>query len=123
MRQRLRGFIPILLLALMVQILAPIGATWAAAIAVSDPLGAAEICHSDPDSSPPQDDHGGQHLHDGCALCCAAQAGASLDTPQPVSIDTPYRRASIVVWHAHVLTLSAARAGSNTQARAPPLSM
>jgi len=123
MRQRLRGLIPILLLALMVQILAPIGATWAVAIAASDPLGAAEICHSDPNGSSPRDDHRGQHLHDGCALCCAAQAGASLDTPQPVSIDAPDCCASIVVWHAHVLTLWASRAGSNTQARAPPLSM
>ena len=38
MRRRLRNFIPIVLMALAVQILAPIGACWAASIAASDPL-------------------------------------------------------------------------------------
>jgi hypothetical protein len=123
MRQRLRALLPVLLIALMVQIMAPIGAAWAAAIAASDPLSSAEICHGDPDSSSSQDNHGGPHVHGACMLCCAAHAGASLDTPQPVSVDAPDRQASVVVWRAHALTLSVSRAGSNTQARAPPLSM
>jgi len=38
MRKRLRNFLPIVLLALVVQIFAPIGACWAASIAASDPL-------------------------------------------------------------------------------------
>ena len=122
MRRRLQGFLPVLLLALMVQILAPIGATWAAAIAASDPFGVAQICHGDSGSSP-QDDHGGLHGHDACALCCAVQAGATLDTPQPVDVGAPYRPASVVIWHAFALTLFAPRIGSNTQARGPPLSM
>ena len=46
MRRRLQKFLPIVLLALMVQILAPIGACWAAAVAVSDPLGSAVIWRS-----------------------------------------------------------------------------
>jgi len=47
MRRRLRKFFPIVLIALAVQIFAPIGACWAASIAASDPLHAAIICHGD----------------------------------------------------------------------------
>ena len=122
MRQRLHALLPILLIALMVQIVAPIGAAWAAAIVASDPLHSVEICHGDPTGSSSRDKDGGQHLHQGCMLCCAAHAGASLDTPQPVSVDVPDREARVVVWRASALTPSAARTGSNAQARAPPLS-
>ena len=45
MRRRLKNFLPIVLIALVVQIFAPIGACWAASIAASDPLAAAVICH------------------------------------------------------------------------------
>ena len=41
----LKKFLPIVLIALMVQIFAPIGACWAASIAASDPLAGAVICH------------------------------------------------------------------------------
>ncbi len=41
MRRRLRKFFPIVLIALTVQIFAPIGACWAASIAASDPAQAA----------------------------------------------------------------------------------
>ena len=47
MRRRLRKFLPIVLVALVVQILAPIAACWAASIATSDPLLGAAICHDD----------------------------------------------------------------------------
>ena len=123
MRQRLHGFFPILLIALMVQIFAPIGATWAAAVATADPLRGLEICHSGPSGVPAGGDQNGQHVHEACVLCCALQAGAALDAPQPVSVDAPHRGVGIVVWHAYVLAASAARAGSNTQARAPPEQM
>ena len=43
MRRRYHKYLPIVLIALMVQIFAPIGACWAAAVAVSDPLAAASI--------------------------------------------------------------------------------
>ena len=45
MRRRLGKFLPIVLIAVLVQIFAPIGATWATSIALSDPLRAAAICH------------------------------------------------------------------------------
>jgi hypothetical protein len=119
MRQRLRALFPVLLFALMVQILAPVGAAWAVALAVSDPLAAAEICHSDSSSTSP-DDQSHRHAHDACAFCSVAQTGASLDTPQPVALHAPYREADAVSWHDHALTLSLGRTGSHAKARAPP---
>lgn len=47
MRRRLERFLPIVVLALVMQILAPIAASWAAGITVADPLQSASICHSD----------------------------------------------------------------------------
>ena len=49
----------IVLIALAVQIFAPIAACWAAGIAASDPLGAAIICHGDAGSAPGQSDQTG----------------------------------------------------------------
>ena len=123
MRRRLQKFLPIVLIALMVQILAPISACWAAAVAASDPLQGIEICHGDAASGQTNqsDSH---HAHDGaCAICCATQANASFDTPQPISIVTPYRDVTRVVWHHRAVEHSRSDAGSNAQARGPPLSI
>ena len=82
MRRRLRKFLPIVLIALAVQILAPIAACWAAGVAASDPLATAAICH-DASNQADQPGQTGQHAHDStCALCCLAHAGASSDTPK-----------------------------------------
>jgi hypothetical protein len=123
MRERFQKFLPIILIALMVQILAPIGATWAAAIAASDPLGAAAICHSDPAAPASQSDQSGSHrAHDGaCSVCCVAQAGGSLDTPKAGSVAVPHQAAARVIWRDEAPGLSSARSGSNAQARGPPL--
>jgi hypothetical protein len=122
MRQRLQGCLPILLIALMVQILAPIGAAWSVASAASDPLRFAEICHAASDSSSSQDDNGsGQHAHEACVLCCVAQAAATLDAPQPAMIAAPTLAARRIVWHATALVRTVSRTGSNAKARAPPL--
>jgi hypothetical protein len=125
MRRRLQRFLPIVLIALVVQILAPIGACWAAAFAASDPLRAIEICHSDPASAPGAADQSGQsRAHDGaCAICCVAQANASFDAPQAVAVATAYRDVARVVWRDAAPDISRFYAGSNTRARAPPLSI
>jgi hypothetical protein len=120
MRRRLRNFLPIVLIAVMVQILAPIGACWAASIAASDPLHAA-IC-TDPASSAAgqADQTGGHRAHDGCcSICSVAHAGTSIDTPQPV-VAVPYRQSVRVVWLNSAPDLFSSRAGSHAQARAPP---
>ncbi|WP_354142535.1 DUF2946 family protein [Bradyrhizobium sp. NP1] len=118
-------FLPVVLVALMVQILAPVAACWAASIAASDPLQVAgAICHDsagaaqDGQQGVPTGDpraHGGS-----CAICCIANAGTSLDSPTPVALPTPYRQVARVVWHDQAPSLLTARAGSNTRARAPP---
>ncbi len=126
MRRRLQKFLPIVLIALTVQILAPIAACWAASIAASDPLGSAFgsafICHDNSASTPAQSDQGGDHrAHNGaCAICCIAQAAAAIDTPQQVAVAAPYREPEQVVWRDQAPELPGARAGFNAQARAPP---
>ena len=80
MRRRLQRFLPIVLIALMVQILAPIAACWAAATAASDPLGAVAICHDIAAATGPTGDQGSRDREQGtvCSICCIASASASL---------------------------------------------
>jgi Protein of unknown function (DUF2946) len=121
--RRLKRYVPIFLIALMVQILAPIGASWAFAAAVSDPLAAAEICQSHSSSAPTSGDEGGQHqIHDAsCVLCCGFNANATpASTPEPTIWSAPYRQASGIVWRDNAPQPADSRTGSNAQARAPP---
>ena len=125
MRRRLRNFLPIVLIALAVQILAPIGACWAASIAASDPLHAAAICHdgaATPDQTNNQPDQTGQpRAHDGCcSVCSVAHAGAPVETPQ-TAVAALYQQPERVVWLDLTPDLFGSRTGSHTQARAPPL--
>ena len=125
MRRRLRKFLPIVLIALVVQIFAPIGATWAASIAASDPLQAAVICHGDAASAHGQTSPAGQtgphRAHDGCcSVCSVLHTGAPIDTPQ-TAFTTPCRRSEHVIWLDRAPDLFGSRAGSHAQARAPPL--
>lgn len=121
MRRRLRKFLPVILTALVVQILAPVAACWAASIADSDPLGAVEICHGSPVSVPGDPDQGGGALHDGaCFICCALHTSTSVDPPPVATYVSPYREVGRVVWGHHELRFITARTGSNSQARAPP---
>jgi hypothetical protein len=121
MRRRLRKFLPIVLIALAVQILAPIAACWAVSIAASDPLHSASICSTGAAATPDQSDQtGGHRAHDGsCSICCVTHAGASIDTPQ-TTFATPYREPGRVVWRDSVPDPFGSRAGSHAQARAPP---
>src|ERR1700728_239591 len=120
--RRLKGYFPIFVIALMVQLLAPIGASWAFASAVSDPLAAEEICHqSDPSSN--GSDQGGQHRsHDAsCVLCCGFGASATPgSTPEPAGLIAAYRASSAIVWRDYAPQLAESRTGSNAKARAPP---
>ena len=122
MRRRLWKFLPIVLMALAVQVLAPIGACWAASIAASDPLHAAPICSGGAASTTDQTGQTGQpRAHDGaCAMCCLAHAGATLDTPEATTFATPLRASERVLWLDATPDLQGARAGWHAQARAPP---
>ena len=120
MRRRLRKFLPIVLLAVLVQIFAPIGATWAVSIAASDPLHTAPICSADA-SIPGQTDQSGQHrAHEGCcSVCSVLHTGAPVDAPQ-TAVPAPYRQPQLMVWRATAPDLFGSRTGSHAQARAPP---
>ncbi|UFZ02745.1 hypothetical protein LQG66_26205 [Bradyrhizobium ontarionense] len=126
MRQRLQLHIPAFLLALMMQIIAPVAASWAAASAVSDPLttlGDIAICHSGSGEAGRQPDQTDRHVHDGvCALSClAAHASATLDTPN-IAVAAPCRSPSTVVWHNMAQDLEGSLKGTQAKARAPPSS-
>lgn len=121
MRKRLKKFLPVVLIALVVQIFAPIGACWAASIAASDPLAAAVICHGNAPSTSGQTDQTGHRAHEGCcSVCSVLQTGAPVDVPQTagtVSVDRHHAR---VAWVEFTPDRFASRAGSHAQARAPP---
>ncbi|WP_354221239.1 DUF2946 domain-containing protein [Bradyrhizobium sp. F1.4.3] len=120
MRARLQKFLPIVLLALVMQVLAPIAACWAAGQAVADPLQAAVICHSASERGGP-DDQGAPSAHAGaCALCCLAHANASFDSPPQATLSTPFRHAERVMWHDADAPTVATHNGSIAQARGPP---
>jgi hypothetical protein len=123
MRRRLQNFLPVVLIALAVQILAPIGACWAASIAASNPLRTAAICHDGAatDQSNNQPDQTGQpRAHDGCcSVCSAAHAGVPVETPQ-TAVSMPHLQPERVLWLDRTPDLFGSRTGSHTQARAPP---
>ena len=122
MRRRLKNFLPIVLIALLVQIFAPIGACWAASIAASDPLAGAVICHGNANGPTGQNDQTGPRAHNGCcSVCSVLSTGAPVDIPQTaeaIGVDRPHAR---VVWIGLTPDRFGARAGSHAQARAPPL--
>jgi len=124
MRRRLLKYFPIVVIALMVQIFAPIGACWAASIAASDPLAAANICRDGAVATGQADNStnqsGNHHTHDcGCCLSCGSHAPALIDPPQ-AAVATPVRHALRVFWHPTVELSDRSRASSHAQARAPP---
>lgn len=124
MRRRLKNFLPIVLVALIVQIFAPIGATWAASIAASDPLAAAVICHGNAASTPSQTDQTnptGHRAHDGCcSVCSVLHTGAPVDVPQTAVAVVFDRQPQRVAWLDVAPDLFNSRAGYHAQARAPP---
>jgi hypothetical protein len=121
MRRRLRKFLPIVLLALAVQIIAPVAACWAASIATADPLHSAVICHDSAAVSGQTDQTGQPGAHDGCcSVCSVAQASVLLDSPQTWAATSPYLLSSPVVWPERAPDPFGSRSGSHAQARAPP---
>jgi Protein of unknown function (DUF2946) len=121
-RRRLEIFIPILLLAVLVQLFAPIAAFRVVAYATTDPLYLASICSdmtsaSDTQTAPAKT----PHSHAGCcAFCGAGHGGAvALDTPSQIFVHLQ-RQYQLVSWLEAAGPMPAVRVGSNTQARAPP---
>lgn len=121
MRRRLWKFLPIVLFALAVQVLAPIGACWAASIAASDPLHAVPICSGGAALGADPTGQTGEHRahHGACAMCCLAHAGASLNTPE-ASFAAPLRHFGRVARLDATPDRVDSRPGRHAQARAPP---
>jgi hypothetical protein len=122
MRRRLEAFVPIVLLAVIVQLLAPIAAFRVVAYATSDPLYMASICtgmtsSSDAQSAPSKT----QHSHgDCCAFCGAGHGGTVALDPPPLVFVTLQRQYQWISWLEAADPTPAIRVGSNAQARAPP---
>jgi len=122
MRRRLKNFLPIVLVALLVQIFAPIGACWAASLAVSDPLAAATICHGNAGAAGGgQSDQTGHQAHDGCCSACSVlQTGAPVDSPE-IAAQAVERVPRSIAWLDFAGEFDRSRAHLAAQARAPPL--
>lgn len=118
MRRGLGRLLPIMLIALAVQLLAPIGVCFAASVAIADPLHGAALCSGLQTSQPDAPDtlH---HTRDGsCAMCCAA---ANAPPPVPgLALATVERHIYRVAWRAFLPGTLAARAASIAQPRGPP---
>ena len=119
MRRHSRKFLPVILIALIAQILAPVAACWAAAIAVADPLQSAGICHSDATTGSGDQDRG-RDVHDGLCAICVSHAGTAVDAPKPVAFVELVRQFQPILWTDAALMLGPSHTGSNTKARAPP---
>lgn len=122
MRARLQKFLPVVLIALTMQVLAPIAACWAAGAALADPLQNAVVCHSAgaADAGPNGDRSGNATPHAGsCAICCLAHASASF-APSGAIFAIPFRFAAHVTWRDAIPYVVAPERRVTTQARAPP---
>jgi hypothetical protein len=121
MRRQLKNFLPVVLVALLLQIFAPIGACWAASLAASDPRAGAVICHGSAAHGTGQDDPIGHRVHDGCcAACSVLQTGAPIASPKISAAIAADRVTSQVAWQDFAPCLFGRRAASEAQARAPP---
>src|SRR6266851_5653333 len=122
MRRRLEIFVPIVLLAVLVQLIAPIAAFRIVAYAATDPLYMASICtemasSADAQTAPAktQHDHG-----DCCVFCAAGHGGTIAIEPPPLIFVSLQRHYQLISWLEAADPISAGRVGSNAQARAPP---
>jgi hypothetical protein len=119
--RRLEVFIPIVLLAVLVQLMAPIAAFRVVAYAVSDPLYLTSMCSEAMSSSDPQTAPAKTHDHGDCCAFCGAGHGGSIaiDPPSPLFVSLQ-RQYQLISWLEAADPMPAVRVGSNAQARAPP---
>lgn len=120
MRKRLGRFLPIVMLAVLVQLFAPIGIMRVSAAAIADPLAGTALCENLHGAQP--GDHDGDNPHKLCVccpLCSLAHAVTPLDNPpvMHVAIQRAYQR---VVWLDAQPVPARSIFGSSQQARAPP---
>jgi hypothetical protein len=119
MRQWLGRLLPVVATALLVQVLAPVGAFRAFAQAVSDPLAVALVCTGQHDGAAPEAPSG-EGDRKCCGCCVAAQSGTAALDPPPIAFALLQRRYQRVAWLHSEQFVAPRRIGSNSQARAPP---
>ena len=123
MRRRLELLIPIVLLAILVQLMAPIAAFRAFAYAANDPLYMASMCSGmgtvadDAQTAPANS----QHDRSDCCAFCAGNGGTTALAPPPLIFVTLQRQYQRQAWLQAAERMPTVRVGSNAQARAPPL--
>jgi Protein of unknown function (DUF2946) len=122
MRRRLEIFVPIVLLAVLVQLIAPIAAFRVVAFAASDPLYMASICAEMASSADAQTVPANrQHNHgDCCVFCAVGHSGTIAIEPPPLIFVNLQRQYQYVAWLEAADPMPVGRVGSNAQARAPP---
>jgi len=119
MRHWLGRLLPVVAIALLVQVLAPIGAFRAVAHAASDPLAFAMVCSGEHEGAA-QDLPSGDADHNCCGFCAAAQGGTAALNPPAIAYAVLQRSYRRVVWLHKKQLVAPQRIGSNSQARAPP---
>jgi hypothetical protein len=120
--RRLETFIPIVVLAVLVQLMAPIAAFRVVAYASTDPLYSASLCSemasaSETSADPAKTRH---HHGDCCAFCMGSHGGVAAIDPPPQIFVSLQRRYQQISWLEAIEAMPVFRVGSNSQARAPP---
>jgi hypothetical protein len=122
MRRRLEIFIPIVMLAVLVQLMAPIAVFRVVAYATTDPLYLTSICSGITSDSDAQTDPASKPHHHGdcCAFCVGSHGGAVAVDPPPLIFVSLQRQYQQIFWLEAAEPMPVFRVGSNAQARAPP---
>ena len=122
MRRRLQNYLPVFLIALMVQVLAPIAACWTAAAAASEPGSFAQICRGGAAATTEQGNPGEQQRDrcNACPICCLADGGGSVDIARIDAFSAVHRKPARIVWCNQLSAARSTRDRSNSEARAPP---
>jgi hypothetical protein len=124
LRQRLCRYLPVALLAVLLQILAPVAASamTAATIASFDPFGGAVICHAETDGAPSHRDADRTACGLDCVMCCVLHAAMTSGAwPAPAHVVAPQRSVERIDWAARELRLVHLPAWSQAQPRGPPV--
>jgi hypothetical protein len=120
MRRRIVRYLPVIAMALLVQLLAPLGAVRSVAQAALDPLALATICSGVENQSQPHGGSTGPDVGDCCGFCGAGSAGNGGFAPTPQFQIVLQRRSAAIAWAPLEQPGSGPHRGSNAQARAPP---
>ena len=120
MRRQVGRFFPAVMIAMWVQIVAPIGASWTMAAAL-DSFGSSPICSPSSTDKSKQTDQGRTQQHRNCCdLCIDSQSGSAPLAPFAPIVAVTLNLPAQIAWHDLRDNLIADPRGSPAQARAPP---